>query len=322
MLASIGREVPEGKSGEWTYEPKYDGIRVLAFVTQKAVALMTRNHKDKAAQFPEIVVALRTIAARIKKPMVLDGEVVALQESKPARFQLLQQRMHVRDRQEIQRHRTDTPVALMVFDMLMDGDDVLLQEPWHVRRTHLERRITPYLSPQIQLGASTRHPGADVLKRARKLGWEGIIAKHVDSPYEPGSRSPDWQKLKVEFRQEFVVGGYTDPRNTREHIGALLLGYYDHDRLIYAGHMGGGFTRHALAVMHDRLAPLERITSPFTVTPHTNERAHWVRPKVVVEVKFSEWTQDGRLRQPIFLGVRDDKAAREVGKESLSAQQH
>ena len=315
MLASIGTELP---TGAWTYEPKYDGIRVLAFVTPKTVALMTRNHKDKAAQFPEIVGALRTFAIRVKRPMVLDGEIVALDGKEPARFQVLQQRMHVQDQAEIARHQTDTPTALMLFDMLLDGNDVLLKEPWHVRRAHLERRVGRYLSPVVRLGASTSNDGAGVLRKARASGWEGVIAKQVDSTYEPGVRSPAWQKLKVEFRQEFVVGGYTEPRNTREYIGALLLGYFSHGRLTYVGHMGGGFTRRGLAEMYDRLAPLERKRSPFTITPHTNERAHWVRPEVVVEVKFSEWTNDGRLRQPIFLGIRDDKAAREVGKEGVS----
>lgn len=138
--------------------------------------------------------------------------------------------------------------------------------------------------------------------------------------YEPGNRSRNWLKLKIEFRQEFVVGGYTEPRNSRAHIGALLLGYFDKDRFIYVGHTGGGFTQKGLEEMHRRLKPLERTISPFEETPKTNEKAHWVKPEVVVEVKFNEWTADRRLRQPIFLGVRDDKDAREVGLEPMSVQ--
>jgi bifunctional non-homologous end joining protein LigD len=126
--------------------------------------------------------------------------------------------------------------------------------------------------------------------------------------------------LKIEHRQEFVVGGWTEPRNTREHIGAILLGYFDGDRFIYVGHTGGGFTRAGLKDMYHRLAPLERKTAPFVQPPRTNERAHWTRPEVVVEVKFNEWTADGKLRQPIFLGVRDDKDARDVGLEPESVQ--
>jgi bifunctional non-homologous end joining protein LigD len=159
-----------------------------------------------------------------------------------------------------------------------------------------------------------------MLEKARKQGWEGVIAKRVDSRYEPGNRSRDWLKLKIEFRQEFVVGGYTEPRNSREHIGAILLGYFDKDRFIYAGHTGGGFSRQGLHDMYRLIKPLERKTPPFAETPKTNEKAHWVEPKVVVEVKFSEWTADRRLRQPIFLGVRDDKDAREVSVEKTSVQ--
>jgi bifunctional non-homologous end joining protein LigD len=159
-----------------------------------------------------------------------------------------------------------------------------------------------------------------MLARARRDGWEGVIAKRTDSPYQPGVRSKAWLKLKVEHRQEFVVGGWTEPRNTREHIGALLLGYFDGGRFKYVGHTGGGFTREGLREMHRRLTRLERKTPPFEHPPRTNERAHWTPPEVVVEVKFNEWTADGKLRQPIFLGVRDDKPAREVGREPESVQ--
>src|SRR6185312_2585738 len=152
-----------------------------------------------------------------------------------------------------------------------------------------------------------------MMRRARTHDWEGIIAKRADAPYEPGRRSRAWLKLKIERRQEFVVGGWTAPRKSREHIGALLLGYYDaNGTLVYAGHTGTGFTRRGLADMYERLKRLERKTSPFATPPKTNEAAHWTRPAIVVEIKFNEWTDDGRLRQPVFLGVRDDKPARAV----------
>jgi bifunctional non-homologous end joining protein LigD len=170
----------------------------------------------------------------------------------------------------------------------------------------------------LVLAESVPDAGSAMIARARDAGWEGVIAKRIDAPYEPGTRSRAWLKLKIEHRQEFVVGGYTEPRNTRQHIGALLLGYFDGERFIYVGHTGGGFTQEALREMHGRLAPLERRTSPFEETPRTNERAHWVTPKIVVEIKFSEWTSDGKLRQPIYLGTRDDKNAREVGREPES----
>ena len=160
-----------------------------------------------------------------------------------------------------------------------------------------------------------------MLDRARAAGWEGIIAKRTAALYQPGTRSRDWLKLKIEFRQEFVVGGYTEPRNTRQHIGALLLGYYDHGRLIYAGNMGGGFDNAGLAEMHEMLAPLERKSSPFEETPRPREPVHWVTPRVVVEVKFNEWTSDGKLRQPIYVGTRDDKNPRTVKRERTSVQE-
>ena len=317
MYASIGSEIP---GSGWTFEPKYDGVRVLAYATSRDVKLITRNGKDKAKQFPEIVAALKKLSSQVKHPLVLDGEVVALIDGEPARFQELQSRMHVKDVHIIERHTSSTPSALILFDILMDGDEVLLQKPWSERRQRLEKRVGSRTTPQLRMTESVEGNGKKMLDNARKQGWEGIIAKRIDSRYEPGNRSREWLKLKIEFRQEFVVGGYTEPRNSREHIGAILLGYFDQGRLIYAGHTGGGFSRQGLQDMYRRLKPLERKTSPFEETPKTNEKAHWVDPKIVVEVKFSEWTADRRLRQPIFLGVRDDKDAEEVGVEKTSVQ--
>ena len=162
-----------------------------------------------------------------------------------------------------------------------------------------------------------------MLGRARRGGWEGVIAKRSDSRYVPGARSRDWLKLKLQHRAEFVVGGYTDPRRSREHFGALLLGYFDaRGRLRYAGNMGGGFNRESLGDM-SRPARRDstREASPFAERGQTSEPAHWVAPKLVVEVKFAEWTADGKLRQPIFLGVRDDKAREDVHRERESVQQ-
>jgi bifunctional non-homologous end joining protein LigD len=317
MFASIGTEIP-GKG--WTFEPKYDGIRVLAYATPTDVKLITRNGKDKAAQFPEIVLALKKLASQTRRSLVLDGEIVALVDGEPARFQELQSRMHVKESQMIQRHSASTPAALILFDMLVDGDEVLIREPWTERRARLLKRVGKRTSAQLRVTESVEDDGKKMLEKARRQGWEGIMAKRMHSRYEPGNRSRNWLKLKIEFRQEFVVGGYTEPRNSREHIGALLLGYFDKDRFIYVGHTGGGFTRKSLQEMYRRLKPLERKTSPFEETPKTNEKAHWVTPEVVVEVKFSQWTADRRLRQPIFLGARDDKDPKEVSLETTSVQ--
>ena len=176
---------------------------------------------------------------------------------------------------------------------------VLVREPWTKRRAHLEKRLAKHEAAELRLTESDLDDGRAMLARARHDGWEGIIAKRIAAPYQPGTRSRDWLMLKLDFRQEFVVGGWTEPRNTRQHIGALLLGYYDHGRLIYAGNMGGGFDNAGLAEMYESLAPSERKTSPFEETPRPREPVHWVTPKVVVEVKFNEWTTDGKLRQPI-----------------------
>lgn len=329
MYASVGHEIPTGRN--WTFEPKYDGVRVIARVTARGVRLTTRNGNDKARQFPEITSALAELAVRRGQLFTLDGEIVALVNGDVARFQALQSRMHLKGADDIAIAAAHMPAALVAFDMLSDDGTDLVKLPWTVRREHLESlldglattrraRATDSVARFIRLSPSTR-AGRAMLKRASDRGWEGVIAKRTDAPYTPGARSDAWLKLKIDFEQEFVVGGFTAPRKTRTDIGALLLGYYDaRGKLIYAGHMGGGFTRQGLREMRQRLTPLIRKTSPFETEPRTNEPATWVRPKVVVEVKFSEWTADGRLRQPIFLGVRDDKPAREVSYEPESIQ--
>ena len=317
MYASIGTEIP-GKG--WTFEPKYDGIRVLAFATPTEVKLITRNGKEKAEQFPEIASALKKLASQTRRPLALDGEIVALVDGEPARFQKLQSRIQLKQSQLIARYSAATPAALILFDILMDGDAVLAGEPWTERRARLLTRVGKRTSTYLRVTESVEGDGKKMLVKARRQGWEGIMAKRMDSRYEPGKRTHSWLKLKIEFREEFVVGGYTEPRNSREHIGALLLGYFEGDRFIYVGHTGGGFTRQSLNDMYERLKPLERTTSPFEETTKTNDKAHWVKPEVVVEVKFSEWTADRRLRQPIFVGVRDDKAAKDVEIESPSVQ--
>ncbi|HEU4785817.1 MAG TPA: DNA ligase D, partial [Gemmatimonadaceae bacterium] len=322
MLATIGSELPRGK--EWVFEPKYDGIRILAFASKGEVALVSRNGLDKTRQFPEVVEAVRSLHRRARRPFVLDGEIVAMRGDDPARFQELQSRMHVGDREAIEQHRLDSPAAFMVFDILLDGKTSLVTEPWRVRRKHLAALLQPPGRSNALRLSDVDDDGAAMLRAARKRGWEGVIAKRADAPYEPGRRSRAWLKLKIEQRQEFVVGGWTEPRNSREHIGAILLGYYHADGgLVYAGHTGTGFTRASLLDMYRRLRRIERQRAPFTTTPRTNEAPHWTRPSTVVEIKFNEWTADGKLRQPVFVGVRDDKPAREVVHEpaSLAAKQ-
>ena len=324
MYATLGHALPRG--GGWTYEPKYDGMRVVADVSARRARLVTRNGKEKQTQFPEVVAALRSFVARVGHGVVLDGEIVARRRSRARahtahEFQPLQARMHLKNASQILRLSVEAPATLVVFDLLRDGRTTLTGRPWSERRTRLESMFAATLDdPALRIG-ETGVRGAAMLARARRAGWEGIIAKRTEARYQPGTRSADWLKLKLQFRAEFVVGGFTEPRKSRPHLGALLLGAHDASgRLIYVGHMGGGFDRDALRAMRERLDKIERRASPFEIAPRTNERAHWVAPKVVVEVKFAEWTSDGRLRQPIYLGVRDDKAARDVTIEGVSMQ--
>ena len=317
MYATIGTAIPT--DGEWTFEPKYDGMRALAFVSATRVRLMTRNGKDKAKQFPEIAEALLRLGRRRRRRLVLDGEVVALERNKPGPFQALQGRFQLKSPRDIARAVRATPAAMFLFDILADGEDVLLDASQAERRRRLARAVG---KTQDALRVSECSPnGSRMIARARAGGWEGVIAKRAAAAYVPGARSRDWLKLKLQHREEFVVGGFTEPRRTRPYLGAILLGYFDNDgALHYVGHTGGGFTRESLREMRERLEPLEQKRCPFIEVPRTNERAHWVRPQVVVEVKFAEWTADGRLRQPIFLGARDDKNARDVHLEHESMQ--
>ncbi len=314
MLASLGKAIPDGK--DWTYEPKYDGIRVLAFIAPGAARLITRNAKDKTAQFPEIVAELAKLPGRTKKPLVLDGEIVALKDGEAARFQDLQGRMHVANAHSIARLAKEQPAAFIAFDILLDGDEPIMAEPWQVRRKHLEKRLAKKTTKHVWLSPSAPN-GKKMMADAQKGGWEGVIVKDVNAPYQPGKRSKSWLKVKLEKQQEFVVGGFTEPRNSRAHIGSLLVGFYDDDDdLIYAGHVGGGFSQQGLKEMFRLLEPLERKTSPFKTTPKTNEKAHWVKPTVVVQVRYNEMTNEGKLRQPVYLGIRDDKDPKSVGLES------
>jgi len=327
MYATLGHGMPSGVG--WTYEPKYDGMRVVAEASSRQVRLMTRNGKDKRTQFPEVVEVLRSLATRAGTAVVLDGEIVARRRrghrraASTGEFQPLQARMHLKAADEIARLAVEAPARLVAFDLLREGRTSLMNRPWHERRARLEALFSAARRTSetaLVLGVTSTR-GTTMLARARRAGWEGIIAKRTDALYQAGARSEDWLKLKLQYRAEFVVGGFTEPRRSRPFLGALLLGAHDGaGRLVYVGHMGGGFDRDGLRTMRARLERIQRRASPFAETPRTNEAAHWVAPKVVVEVKFAEWTADGKLRQPIFLGVRDDKAARDVTIEGVSMQ--
>ncbi len=315
------------------YEPKYDGIRAIAEVAGgpgPRVHLWSRLGNEKTRQFPEIVSALEAWARRLKQPVVLDGEIVALDaKGEPTGFQALQGRIHLADVEPpARRSRPSKPsrpalpsrpsgpsTAFIAFDLLHDGTRDLRERPLLERRAALERVFGGQESPILRISEQVRGDGRALHARAMSSGWEGLIAKHVDSRYKSGKRTPDWRKLKIVQEQEFVVVGWTEPRQTRAYFGALLLGVYGGDALVYAGHTGTGFNDKELARVMKLLKPRETRECPLREQPRTNEKPHWVRPELVAQVKFTEWTADGKLRHPVYLGLRDDKKPTEVIRE-------
>jgi bifunctional non-homologous end joining protein LigD len=307
------------------YEPKYDGIRALVEVQPGTgaggVVISSRLGNDKTAQFPELVRELDKFRRRLKVSIVLDGEIVALDESgEPAGFQRLQGRIHVAQPDFSQSHMTK--VAFIAFDLLRDGDEDLRPFSLTVRRARLERVIGAAGGLGLQLSEFVAADGRSLYKKALAKGWEGLIAKAAESPYRSGRRSADWKKLKIIKRQELVIGGWTDPRDTRPFLGALLLGVYDRGVLLYAGHTGTGFNARELERVHRILSTLETTSCPFAEQPRTNERPHWVVPKLVAEIKFTEWTADGKLRHPIYIGLRDDVNPESVHREPAPRLHH
>jgi bifunctional non-homologous end joining protein LigD len=304
----------------WVFEPKYDGIRAIAEVRETGVRLWSRLGNDKTAQFPEIADALRTSARKLDVPVVLDGEIVALDAGGAALgFQRLQGRIHLTGAGDVNRAAGEQPTAFIVFDLLQEGTDDLRARPLSERRARLERRFAPIADPRLRLSEQVRDDGRPLRERAEKEGWEGLIAKDARSIYQSGRRSPAWRKLKIHRRQEFIIGGWTEPRQTRAHFGALLLGVRDEQgRLEYVGHTGTGFDEKELARVYRLLKAREIERSPFASRIKTNEPAHWVRPQLVAEVRFTEWTDDRKLRHPVYLGLRDDKLPAQVRIETES----
>ncbi|MFI5178867.1 MAG: DNA ligase D [Vicinamibacterales bacterium] len=323
MLASL-EEPPVAQPGLF-YEPKYDGIRALVDLgppprrgAPAHVAIYSRNGNDKTRQFPAIVTALETIGRTLRAPVLVDGEIVATdRRGRPLGFQQIQGRIHLTSDADIARAEVDVPTALLVFDLLRDGDEDLRGQPFAARRLRLQERVrVPRAAARrVRLSEIVADDGRAMLARARREGWEGLIAKDGRSLYHSGKRTPAWRKLKLLKQQEFVVGGWTDPRLSRQHFGALLVGYYEGGALRYAGSVGTGFDDRELA----RLAAMFRAraskTSPFAGPVPVADTAHWLTPDLVAEVRFAEWTGDGLLRQPVYLGTREDKDARDVRKE-------
>jgi bifunctional non-homologous end joining protein LigD len=294
---------------DWVYERKLDGERCLAFCGPAGVRLLSRNKRDITSTFPEVAGALE--ARRQGGGLVADGEIVAF-EGTQTRFERLQHRLGLaHPDQELVR---SVPVIYHMFDvMYADGEDTR-PLPLLARKEILARAVS-YRDP-LRYTEHRVGDGEAFWEQACRDGWEGLIAKLASAPYQSG-RNKDWLKFKCESGQELVIGGFTDPQRSRVGFGALLLGYYNPDgELVYAGKVGTGFDNETLRSLRARLGALEQDNRPFRQGPPVRERGvHWVRPELVAQVGFSEWTDAGELRHPRFQGLRDDKSPREVVRE-------
>jgi bifunctional non-homologous end joining protein LigD len=305
MLAVPGPLPYARRDHEYGYELKWDGVRTVGYFGAGRPRLMSRNDRDVLVSYPELVEVESAVG---DQRLVLDGEIVALDPSGRPSFGQLQQRMHVADPKQAARLATTRPVNYLFFDLLfMDGRD-LTELPYTARRELLE-------------ALELRGPrgGPDALEVSRRQGLEGIVAKRLDSVYQPGRRSPDWIKVKIFRTQEVVVGGWRPGQGSRSRtFGSLLMGIPDQKGgLEYVGHVGTGFNERVLADLWARLQSLQQAGSPFTsdVPAKDAKDAHWVRPELVGEVAFGEWTPDGRLRHPAWRGLRPDKDPGAVVRE-------
>ena len=289
MLATLA-EAPFHKEG-WLYEEKYDGIRGLAVRVGGKVQLWSRNLIDRTKSFPEVVRALEGLPGG---DFLLDGEVVVFDAAGISRFQL--------------RQEGSAPV-FVVFDCLVRDGESLTERPLTARRAALEA-LVPEGEGVLRRSRVLALDGLAAYRHAVAHGWEGIIAKDPASTYEGGKRSRAWQKVKVRKEAELVIGGFTAPRGAREVFGALLVGLFEGERLRYCGKVGTGFTAKTLRELGAKLAALKTGAPPFHEVPAFRD-ATWVKPGLVAQLAFHEWTPDGKLRHPAFLGLRDDKAPEE-----------
>jgi bifunctional non-homologous end joining protein LigD len=301
MLATLVDE--PFSNPEWLFETKWDGFRSVCFVRNGNARFVSRNQIEMTQNYPE----LRKIPRHVKgKEVILDGEVVALDEHGMPRFQLLQPRVGRKGGVEALRGKGQ--IVYFVFDLLYrDGYD-LMSCPLIERKAELARILRP--SAFVKVSEHIEGEGEEFFKQIARFHLEGMMAKRAASSYVQ-KRSSDWLKIKTVQRSEVVVGGYTQPRGMRSYFGALVVGLYRGDELRYVGHTGGGFNEKILQKIFKLMQPIKSDRCPFVVKPKTNEPVQWLKPKLVAEIKFTEWTADERMRHPIFVGLREDKRPEE-----------
>ncbi len=309
MLARAG-ELPVREDG-WSFEVKWDGVRAIAYAQPGRLRLESRNLNEITAAYPEVRGLLGDLGMH---EAVLDGEIVAFDDSSRPSFERLQRRMHVTSPASVRRLAASAPVVYAIFDLLYLDGHSLFELPYSERRARLE--ALGLAGPAWRVPAAHRTGGARLLEATGAQGLEGIVAKRTDSRYEPGRRTGAWVKVKHTHRQELVIGGWLPGEGRRaERIGALLMGYYEDGSFVYAGRVGTGFTEKVLDDLRRRLRPLKRDTTPFTSAPKLPRESVFVEPCLVAEIEFREWTAEGVMRAPSFKGLREDKSPREVAIE-------
>jgi len=315
MKAKLVGSMP---SGDWIYEIKFDGYRALALRGGSETRILSRNEKDLGSKFPEVRDSIATLDIQ---DAIIDGEIVALDEKGRSSFQLLQ---------SFAMGQEKPPIVFYAFDLLrLNGKD--LQDLQIEERKGKLGELLKNHPGVIRYSVSFTKDIPELLDRAHKLGLEGLIGKRAGSKYGAGKRTGAWIKVKLHQEQEFVIGGYTEPEGSRKHFGALLVGFYEGKKLKFAGRVGTGFSDKLLSTLYSELSKIRFDKCPFYNLPAAGrnrwdqgltaaemKRCHWVKPVMVCQIKFSEWTRDDRLRQPVFLGIREDKRPSDVVREKAS----